>query len=1094
MSVASKVDAVHRALVVFADDVHAKLGLAGSPKVWPEDQLKSPVSVLFQALAKIYGKVGVVNTEAPRSAEDDDGGSRVDAVVRIGPTLATVVPTGHIELKAPSKSGDPRKLTDMSDKAQWKKFQRLPNLIYTNGREWTLQRTGIQIGALVRFSGDPVALGGAAVTREDAERFEALAAIFLSWDPIVPKTSRQIAELLAPLCALLRTEALEALKRPNSALTKLAAEMRKYLFPEASNEVVADAYAQTFTYALLIARFEGAEPLTFASAEGALSRGHGLLSEVLGLLDSPRARREVETSTDMLVRVIGQIIPSAITARDGDNPWLYFYEEFLAAYDPALRKKVGAYYTPVEVVHAQVSFVRDLLRTRFGKEDAFADDGVVTLDPAVGTGTYPLGILRSVIDSVPSHLAGSRPDLLRRAVENLYGIEYLIGPYSVAHLRLSRFLADNGVTTDEERPLNILLADTLASHETNGEAMLSGVFGYEQIEREREIARELKVDTRVVVCMGNPPYLRGRKAEGGASIGGWVTLRRAPGPGQKVRDPITRRMVKDTGEIGIIRDFTAPVIAEGRGGDLKNLYNAYVYFWRWALWKVFEQEIPAPSEAFPVQSGIISFITASSYLRGPAFTGMRRHMREVLDEIWIVDLGGDNKGGRRTENVFAIETPVAILTGVRYGTPNPSTPAKVHYVSLADMTATEKRSRLDSMSGLDDPSLDWLDGMEAWEAPLLPAADETYLSWPAVTDLFPWQVSGPQLKRSWPIGESPELLRNRWARLTQPLPLDRVTGKSSVDKAARTAIRGGLFGETRDRKVAPARGTRKGSPTGYPHLFTGDPQTDIAELELGTAVEIRPYGFRALDRQYVMADSRVGDFMRPSLWRAHSDDQRYLTSMLTEVIGRGPAAVAARDVPDLHHFRGSFGGRHVIPLWKDAAASQPNVTKGVLERLQVEAGIDASPSDLFSYAYGLLASSTYVDRFWDALTVPGPRLPITKDRELFEEVRSRGERMLWLHTEALHDPKLVRTPTPGVARFTRAVPADQYPEAFSYDPVAGTLKVGEGNYSDVSPEVWNYSVSGFRVVESWLSYRMKSRSGKGNGQVPGSGVTADPPV
>lgn len=305
--------AVHHALQIFAGDVHAKLGLAGSPNVWPEDQLKAPITALFESLARIYKKVGVVNTEAPRAADqEEDGGSRVDAVVRIGPTLATVVPTGHVELKAPSKTGDPRKLKDKADRAQWKKFQQLPNLIYTNGREWTLQRTGVQIGGLVRFTGDPVAEGADAVTERDASKFEALVANFLAWDPIVPKTSRQIAELLAPLCGLLRSESFEALKRPDSALTKLATQMRKYLFPGATNEVVADAYAQTFTYALLIARFEGADPLTFENAEAVLADGHGLLSEVLGLLDSPKARKEVATSTDMLLRVIGQVAPERL--------------------------------------------------------------------------------------------------------------------------------------------------------------------------------------------------------------------------------------------------------------------------------------------------------------------------------------------------------------------------------------------------------------------------------------------------------------------------------------------------------------------------------------------------------------------------------------------------------------------------------------------------------------------------------------------------------------------------------------------------------------------------------------------------------------
>ena len=113
----------------------------------------------------------------------------------------------------------------------------------------------------------------------------------------------------------------------------------------------------------------------------------------------------------------------------------------------------------------------------------------------------------------------------------------------------------------------------------------------------------------------------------------------------------------------ILEDFLAPAREAGQGVHLKNLYNDYVYFWRWSLWKVFDSTEDA---------GIVTFITASSYLRGPGFVGMRRKMREVFDELWIIDLEGDSLGARKTENVFAIRTPVAIAIGVRNGPPQPS--------------------------------------------------------------------------------------------------------------------------------------------------------------------------------------------------------------------------------------------------------------------------------------------------------------------------------------------------------------------------------------------------------------------------------------
>ena len=140
----------------------------------------------------------------------------------------------------------------------------------------------------------------------------------------------------------------------------------------------------------------------------------------------------------------------------------------------------------------------------------------------------------------------------------------------------------------------------------------------------------------VIVCLGNPPYDRHEAAtdENTALTGGWVRH------GEGAQRPI-------------LRDFLDPVIRAGHGGHLKNLYNLYVYFWRWALWKVFEKG----SGGSP---GIVSFISASSYLQGDAFSGMREQMRRQCDEIWILDLGGEGLGTNQSENVFDIQTPVAL--------------------------------------------------------------------------------------------------------------------------------------------------------------------------------------------------------------------------------------------------------------------------------------------------------------------------------------------------------------------------------------------------------------------------------------------------
>lgn len=203
-----------------------------------------------------------------------------------------------------------------------------------------------------------------------------------------------------------------------------------------------------------------------------------------------------------------------------------------------------------------------------------------------------------------------------------------------------------------------------------------------------------------------------------------------------------------------------------------------------------------------------------------------------------------------------------------------------------------------------------------------------------------------------------------------------------------------------------------------------------------------------------------------------------MTSLLKGVLGLGPAAVATGEVPDLHHFRGSFGGKDVIPLWRDAAATDPNVAAELLEALSEVYGESVSPEDLFGYAYGVLSTPAYVESFSEELTLPGPRLPLTRDAELFREVAALGRKMIHLHT---FGERFDGAGVPdGRAKNTKAIPGtpDDYPEDYSYDVATKTLRVDSGEISPVEPEVWDFSVSGLRVVKSWLDYRKRQPTGK----------------
>lgn len=370
---------------------------------------------------------------------------------------------GYVELKAPGSGARTNRFRGR-DKEQWEKFRALPNVLYTDALEWALYRSGERYPqldpVLIRFD-DLIERGADALDDRTLARLHTLIIDFLSWEPTVPTEPKALAEMLAPLCGLLRTDVLIAAERDDSALHRLCAEIRDYLFPHATDAEFADIYAQTLTYALLLARLMGEVDLIAAHAADRLDSGHGLLAQTLRILTQPLARAEIETPVSVLERVIAAVDPMALMKR-GD-PWLYFYEHFLAAYDPKLRKNFGVYYTPQEVIQCQVRLVSELLQDRFNKPLTFADDGVVFLDSSAGTAAYPIAAIESALRRVEARFgSGMLPASATRCAGNIYAFEILVGPYAVAHLRLTKMFSDAGATLPPEG-IHMYLTDTLES-------------------------------------------------------------------------------------------------------------------------------------------------------------------------------------------------------------------------------------------------------------------------------------------------------------------------------------------------------------------------------------------------------------------------------------------------------------------------------------------------------------------------------------------------------------------------------------------------------------------------------------------------------
>ena len=259
-----------------------------SVNVAPEEQLKSPVGEL---LTELGGLIGRDIDWRPEIRPDD-----VDGRPDIG-VLTNGLLSGLVELKRPGLGARAERFTG-ANRRQWNRFKPLPNLIYSDGSEWSLYRTG-ELKHRVRVADDVSSGGANSIDQSSISDLRDLLIDFLHWDPIVPGTAEGLATFLAPLARVLRDEVDTALKRPDSALQDLFNEWGGLLFPEGDHDQFADAYAQTVTYALLLAKFEGADQLRPLIAADALKREHALLADALLLLESDQVRQELRMPIEL---------------------------------------------------------------------------------------------------------------------------------------------------------------------------------------------------------------------------------------------------------------------------------------------------------------------------------------------------------------------------------------------------------------------------------------------------------------------------------------------------------------------------------------------------------------------------------------------------------------------------------------------------------------------------------------------------------------------------------------------------------------------------------------------------------------------------
>jgi hypothetical protein len=269
----SQSDAVLSALRSFAQDVQHHTELRTRITAHPEDQLKDSV----KSLVKSVGDSLDLHVDSLSESPVDDVG-RPDLAIAVNGLL-----TGYIELKAPGIGTIDRELNP-SNRAQLKRFRTIPNLIYTDARDWTFYADGVRQREHDLRLGPIDESGDTDLTPADAAKLLAMLRAFLGWKPIVPSNPKQLAEQLAPLTHMLRDEVTKGVSKSGSALDGIYDDWQRTLFPAASPEDFADSYAQTVTYGLLLAKLDGATVRDTHEAAQAIAHHSSLLSRTLEIL------------------------------------------------------------------------------------------------------------------------------------------------------------------------------------------------------------------------------------------------------------------------------------------------------------------------------------------------------------------------------------------------------------------------------------------------------------------------------------------------------------------------------------------------------------------------------------------------------------------------------------------------------------------------------------------------------------------------------------------------------------------------------------------------------------------------------------------
>jgi hypothetical protein len=773
----------------------------------------------------------------------------------------------------------------------------------------------------------------------------------------------------------------------------------------------------------------------------------------------------------------------------------YFYEPFLEAFDPQLRKELGVWYTPTEIVQYMVARVDTVLRTELGIADGLADERVYVLDPCCGTGAYLVAVLKRIHQTLRERNddALTTQDLKRAATERVFGFEILPAPFVVAHLQLGLLLQSFDAPLAARQRAQVYLTNALTGWEPPQEPKKQLLFA--EMEAERDAAETIKREKPILVVLGNPPY--------NAFAG-----------------------VSPEEEQGLVEPYKAGLISAW-GIKKFNLDDLYVRFFRLAERRIAEQS----------GKGVVCFISNYSWVSEPSFVVLRQRLLQSFDRFWIENMHGNRKiseyapDGRTSETVFAIpgfssgiQQGVVISLWTKTGEKQKK-PTVLFRDDLQAARATERRQQL-----LDSLQAKKFDKQYQSAKPrpdnrfsFRPmTVERSYQRWPKLTELCA-------------VAPSNGLMEKRGGALI------------SIDRDALAARLQHYFDPKLDWEAY--RWLHKELTEPQARFEPQAARKKALSLESYEATRLVRYAVRPFDARwcYYTGVRPVWNEPRPSLWAQCWSGNRFLMTrpagvaapegspfFFTRALGdndflRGHAYYFPLQLKNGHRLEKRDEATLFDILGEKPEEDAPVANLSAPARAYfatlnfAEPDTDSALAELlWLHALAIGYSPAYLQENADGIKQDWPRVPLPATRAALLASAELGRQIAALLDTETPAPNFTGNALRAIADITRAGGGKLHPEDGDLDVTAhwgyggkegvtmpGKGKLVERDYTteekaslgetaallgattndvylnavaywrNVPARVWDYTIGGYQVMKKWLSYRERPLLGRG---------------